>query len=333
MLRQFIRVRFLKRTIGISFSLLFFLNVLIFQSCRKEPETESTDFYHKLSDYRIFKGSPSDLIPEDDMILYELATPLFSDYSEKQRLIRLPDGQKIQPMGDGLPDFPEGTLIVKTFYYFHDLRDFSKGKNILETRLLLKKEGQWKVATYLWNDEQTEALLFTPGLNKIVNWIDEEGKGKVIVYHVPSNLECGICHRSDQSITPIGPKLRNLNFTVSRNAVAQNQLTWLQDENHLNSVDPLSINALPDWRNPAYSLKERARAYLDVNCAHCHNKKGFAPDENFFPAYEESEESSKIEQRKNRIVQMMESGEMPKAGTTVVHEEALELIRAYVNTL
>ncbi len=333
MLRPLKRIRTLKRTTSALLSVLLFSLILMFQSCRKEPQTSDSDFSYTLSEYKIFKGIPSNLEPSEDMILYELATPLFSDYSEKQRLIRLPVGEKMKPMGDGLPEFPEGTLIAKTFYYYHDQRDVLKGKKILETRLLLKQNNQWKVATYLWNDEQTEAYLYTSGMDKMVNWIDATGKGKVVVYHFPSNKECGICHQSDQQLTPIGPKLRNLNREVERNAILQNQLTWLQNEQKLHAVNPASITALPDWRNSIYSVNERARAYLEVNCAHCHTKKGFAPNENFYPAYEETEENSKIIQRKNQIVQQMQSGQMPKAGTTVVHEEALELIRSYVNSL
>ncbi len=322
------------RTRWAVFSLLFFTGVLFFQSCRKDDlGNNSADFLPKLSDYGFFKGTPSDLLPAEDMISYELATPLFSDYSEKQRLIRLPAGQKIQPKGDGLPEFPEGTILVKTFYYYHDSRDTSKGKNIIETRVLLKQHEEWKLATYLWNDDQNEALLFTPGLNKMVNWIDKDGKGRVIVYHVPSERECGICHRSEQSLTPIGPKLRNMNITVERNSATHNQLDWFQTNQQMAFVDPLSVLVLPDWENPLYTTKERARAYLDMNCAHCHNEKGYASKENFYPAYEETDDNSRIAQKKTTLVHLIESGQMPKAGTTVVHQEALSLIKAYVNSL
>src|SRR6187402_28521 len=148
-----------KRTVWTIFSLTSFIIMLTIQSCSKENlEEHSGDFFPKLSDYGIYKGISSDLIPADDMVLYELATPLFTDYSEKQRIMRIPAGQKIQPQGDGLPDFPEGTLIFKTFYYFNIALDPSRGKKIIETRVLLKKKSEWKVATYLWNDSQNDAF-------------------------------------------------------------------------------------------------------------------------------------------------------------------------------
>src|SRR3546814_5646478 len=40
---------------------------------------------------------------------------------------------------------------------------------------------------------------------------------------------------------------------------------------------------MPQWDDPkAGSVAERARAYLDVNCAHCHNPAGSASNSGLF---------------------------------------------------
>jgi len=40
---------------------------------------------------------------------------------------------------------------------------------------------------------------------------------------------------------------------------------------------------MPRWDDPASgSLQDRARAYLDVNCAHCHNPEGSASNSGLF---------------------------------------------------
>src|SRR6187402_749632 len=112
-----------------------FLLVLHFQSCKEDDLLESEnniEMSDKLSDYSIFQGDQSNLIPVDGYEPYEVSTQLFSDYAEKQRLIKIPGGSKIIASDDGLPDFPEGTFLVKTFYYFNDKRDVSKGKKIIE---------------------------------------------------------------------------------------------------------------------------------------------------------------------------------------------------------
>jgi hypothetical protein len=117
----------------------------------------------KLSDYNIFTGDPAALTPGNRFHLYELATGLFTDYAEKQRLIKVPANQTIMAVNDGLPQFPDGTLLVKTFYYFNDKRNASKGKRIIETRILIKNNGQWVAGTYVWNKEQSDAVLLTGG--------------------------------------------------------------------------------------------------------------------------------------------------------------------------
>jgi uncharacterized repeat protein (TIGR03806 family) len=312
------------------------LSILVVNSCEEDglsPVSNNIEMSSKLSEYNIFQGDPAELIPSPDFHLYELSTELFTDYAEKQRLIKIPPGYKLTGVDDGLPDFPDGTILVKTFYYYNDTRDHSKGKKIIETRLEIKSNLNWNVSTYLWNEEQTDATLITTGLNKTINWIDQQGRGKVISYHIPSNRECTTCHYSSEKIIPIGPKLRNLNIEVTRNAVAVNQLTHLYNSGILDEIEPASIPSLPGWQSGSYTLEERARAYLDVNCSHCHNSNGVASDARLNFNYETSFGKTDIGDRKNEIVNKMKRGEMPRIGTSLVHEEGLELIRSYINSL
>lgn len=286
-----------------------------------------------LSDYHIFEGKPSALTPAAGFHLYELSTELFSDYADKQRLIKVPSGQRLTPQQDGLPDFPDGTILVKTFYYYHDKRDTSKGRQLIETRLEIKSGDRWNVGTYLWNPAQTEARLVTSGLNKTVNWIDEHGIGKVISYHVPSDHECGTCHSSNDAIIPIGPKLRNLNVDVSRDGAGVNQLAYFQQQGVLGDIDPAQITALPRWQDTTHSLQDRARAYLDVNCAHCHRRGGFEDGDRLRLEYDTPLSDTGIPGQRDNIVDQFSEGRMPLIGTSVVHGEALELIRSYIKSL
>jgi uncharacterized repeat protein (TIGR03806 family) len=311
--------------------------MLFINSCEEDglsPISNTIEMSLKLSDYNIFQGDPSELIPSSDFHLYELATELFTDYAEKQRLIKVPPGYTMTGLNGGLPDFPDGTILVKTFYYYNDTRDHARGKKIIETRLEIKSNSNWNVSTYLWNDQQTDATLITTGLNKTINWIDQQGNGKVISYHIPSNRECSTCHNSSGKMIPIGPKLRNLNIEVTRNATAINQLTHLYNSGILDEVaDPASISVLPDWESDSYSLQERARAYLDVNCSHCHNSDGVASDAKLNLNYETSFGNTNIGDKKKAIVNKMKRGQMPRIGTSIVHEEGLELVRSYINSL
>ena len=284
----------------------------------------------KLSDYNIFTGDPAALTPGNGFHLYELATGLFTDYAEKQRLIKVPANQTITAVNDGLPQFPDGTVLVKTFYYFNDKRNASNGKRIIETRILIKNNGQWMAGTYVWNKEQSDAVLVTGGQKTSVTWIDEKANNKTIAYQIPSAKDCGACHSNNNSIMPIGLKVRNLNRDVVRNNASLNQLQYLQDAGIMNTVNPDRFSKLPAWQNDTYAVSERVRAYLDVNCAHCHSSTGSCARSALRFAWEMPLADTRIEVRKKQIVNMMEKGRMPRIGTTVVDEEALALIKKYL---
>lgn len=326
----------LSKQIIISGIIFLFITTVSTVSCKKNellPDRNNQEMLPELSGYKIFQGTPADLIPAADYELYELSSPLFTDYAEKQRLIKIPGSANLTATGNGLPDFPEGTILVKTFYYYLDKRVQNTGRKIIETRVMIKNKGLWNVGTYQWNDGQTEAYLIKSGAEKTVNYIDENGRNRAISYHIPGNRECATCHNSKGRVIPIGPKIRNLNFEVLRNGRSQNQLTYLQTEGIFAPVNPAAFGALPDYKDPAFSLEQRARAYLDINCAHCHNSQGFASSIRYRLDYETSLEHSKIKAGKNAIHHFMEKGLMPKIGTTVVDEEGVALIKKYLDTL
>lgn len=283
-----------------------------------------------ISDYKIFAGEPEALVPDNGFQLYELATGLFTDYAEKQRLIKLPAGKTIVAINDGLPQFPDSTILVKTFYYFNDKREPSKGKRLIETRLLVKLNNQWLAGTYIWNDAQTDAVLVNKGAGVPVSWIDENANRNTISYRIPSPKDCASCHNSNNVLMPVGIKVRNLNREVVRNNVAINQLQHLQNTGVMNAVDATRFSQLPDWKNEEYTMTERARGYLDVNCAHCHSDKGSCASSSLRFGWDIPLADTRISNKKDRIIKMMEKGRMPRIGTTIIDKEALTLIKKYL---
>lgn len=294
----------------------------------------NTDFHQQLSAYDIYTGELHELNANASYIPYELSSSLFNDHAEKQRLISLPiGGAPMKKIDDGLPEFPDGTIIVKTFFYYNDVRDRTKGKKVVETRLLIKKAGQWNVGTYLWDDNQKDAQLVTSGFNKMVNFIDAEGAPQVIAYQLPSNRACASCHNVNEVLSPIGPKLRNLNIAIPGPTGGVNQLSRFQGLALLDLFDVNTIGTMPDYHDTSFSLEERARAYMDINCAHCHDAKGSSPDLNMFYSYALSLEDTKIMDHKESIISNMIEGSMPQIGTSVIDEEGAKLIEAYINSL
>ena len=173
----------------------------------------------------------------------------------------------------------------------------------------------------------------TIGLNKTFNWIDQNGTGKVISFHIPGNRECATCHKSNDALIPIGAKINNLNIEVVRNSATANQLTYFQSIGILNPVNPSSFSQFPNSHNTSLPTSERARAYLDINCATCHSQNGIASGTDLYFDYELPLGETNITHNKNQIKNMMSTGVMPRLGTTVIDEESLALVTTYINSL
>ncbi|WP_439152196.1 hypothetical protein [Winogradskyella sp.] len=293
------------------------------------------EFRTNLSELNLYAGNISDLVLSTRAFPYELNTPLFTDYAHKQRSIALPPNTSMEFDGDGFPIFPNNTVIAKTFYYNVDERDLSLGRQIIETRVLIKINGDWESGDYKWNEDQTDAVLEPNGSTLPITWIDANGVSNSTTYAIPSSSQCFDCHNTYGNTTPIGPKLRTMNFEVN----GVNQLQKFLDNNQLRGLsDVSSIGKIVDWNDTSESLEDRARSYFDINCAHCHIPGGFCETQSTLNlAYETSLEDSNIQVRKNSILFRVGSYNpgvsMPFIGTTMLHDEGVQLIQDYLDTL
>lgn len=292
-------------------------------------------FEDSLSVYQIFDGTPSDLIPSSDFQVLELSSILFTDYAQKQRLVKVPDETQMERLADGSIDFPDGTILTKTFFYYNDERDASLGKRIIETRLLIKESNIWNVATYIWNESQTEAILELEGNDTQVSWIDSNGDNISTLYHVPDENECTACHQSNSNMIPLGTKLRNLNRSVERNGTSLNQIHHLQSVGLLSDFQLSQVSEIVNYNDESKTLTERARAYLDLNCAHCHNPNAWeAPTEREFDfRYEMSLDQTAIVFEVDKIKEALQDREMPFIGTTILDQEGIDLVVEYLDSL
>ena len=296
------------------------------------PPLVVSEFLQNLSELNIYLGNQADLSPSPYALAYELVTPLFTDYSHKDRLIALPQGSKMTYDGDGLPLFPDNTMIFKTFSYNYDETDLSQGRLLIETRVLLKRNGEWELGNYKWNADQTDAVLTTESSIVPVTYVDANGSTRNVNYEIPSAQDCFTCHNNADQETPIGPKLRNLKINGQlQSFIANGYIDGL--------LDASLVQALPKWDDEDnYTLEERARAYFEVNCAHCHIEGGFCGVlSNLRMDYETPFSETEIfNQRFNIMMRMQEYlpfFSMPYIGTTQIHTEGYELIEAYVNSL
>jgi uncharacterized repeat protein (TIGR03806 family) len=246
-----------------------------------------------LSAYRFFRDAGA-LQPNERVTPYDLNTALYSDGALKFRYVYIPPGQQAQYRDDGVFEFPVGTVLIKTFAFAADMRQPDDNVRFLETRLLIRQTSGWVAYPYVWNEAQTEARLSPIGATVPVSFTDEQGQAIALDWAVPNRNQCKGCHDVAGAVQPIGPTARNLNragpdvafspwnegdggtIIPRSDPISTNQLDNLTDD-HLLAGAPRGGDAprVPRAFDPASgTLEARARAYLDVNCAHCHNPQG-----------------------------------------------------------
>lgn len=295
------------------------------------------EFLPTLSELQLFEGTLADLIFYPKTYAYEVSTAMFTDYAYRLRSVTLPQREPMAYDGQGLFLFPDNTVLTETIFYLNDERNPMLGKKIIETRILIKKVGVWTLGRYTWNEAQTEAFLDDNANGVPVNWIDSQGNSRNVNYFVPPKQLCMQCHDINGSAVPIGIKARNLNILTD----GSNQLQDFIDNGILTGAPDVSqIPVFPDWTDDTFTLEERARAYLDMNCAHCHQPGGpynVGYGDDFELRYETSFEASNINEFKVPIRDRMNSQIpnyfMPFIGTTVIHQEGVDLVNSYIDSL
>lgn len=274
------------------------LLLLLVASCAQE--TLQTPTFHaeenpdQLSDWGMIAATDGALHINDGVTPYDLATPLFSDYALKLRTVWVPDNEPAQYRASQSFDFPVGTVITKTFYYRRAANDWNNvvtaelgpaivdgsmsldGVRLIETRILVRRDAGWDALPYVWNDEQTDAVLKRAGDVKRLSLMRNQDELEEFAYLVPNPNQCAGCHATDsrtKAIQPIGIKARHLNKPSSFQP-AFNQLDhWLAAGLLDGDIEtPAPQNAV--WTDEAAAVDDRARAYLDINCSHCHNPNG-----------------------------------------------------------
>lgn len=347
------------------------LGILLF-SCepRKQeivvlPEQEvAVDLSHvgkqKLSEYGFFVGPLKELHPSSEVVPYTLNSALFTDYAFKQRFVMIPKGAKVNFSVDDVLEFPEGTILIKNFYYPADFRKPTEEIRILETRLLINEAGTWKALPYIWNEDQTEAYLNVAGKNLDVSWSHDDGTTRQIKYSVPNMNQCKGCHLRGDKVMPIGPTARQLNSDYTYSEGPKNQLIYWQQVGVLENMPDLKeVARLASYDDPTVSINDRARAWLEINCAHCHRADGPAKNSGLHLLASENDRGrlgvgkAPVAAGKGsggllygivpgkpdesilqfRIESVHPGIMMPELGRSITHEEGVALVRQWIMEL
>ena len=227
--------------------------------------------FERLSEYCLFRGALVEHEPREGVVPYEVNAQLYADGAGKHRFIVLPDGGTIGYRPTGRWEFPVGTILVKSFF-------FDEGpegtRRILETRLLTHEaDGRWTPQIYLWDEAQRDARRHLIGQKVEVR---PSGADAAFTYQVPNKNQCKNCHGQQGLLQPIGPSTRQLNGVSDITGAPEHQLERLTALQMFDQAPAAhdTLQQLVDYADTSEPLHDRALAYLEGNCGHCHNPQG-----------------------------------------------------------
>ena len=245
----------------------------------------SEQFPRRLSDTGVFE-SLKPLQPAAGVVEYSINSQHWADGSESRRWLAVPDSGAIKIDGKGNWQFPDGSVIAKTVTMPNV--GSKRRRLILETQILHREQGSWRPYTYAWNAEQTEArLVDAQGFDRPLQIHDEQVPGglRKQTWRFSGRKECSLCHNpwvearttifGVQSASLLGVHARQLNRVHAYPGGQADQITTLAHIGLLDA-DPVALRtkdpAFVDPYDDAADLTARARTYLHLNCAHCHQQ-------------------------------------------------------------
>jgi len=231
------------------------------------------DFPETLTETGCF-SDVANLVPAEGVLGYTVNSPLWSDGADKERFMVLPDGGQLTYTATGKWDVPDGTLFIKHFSVLTDANDPASSKR-LETRFMVKEASGVRGYTYRWNPAGTEATLIDGAETETFERTLPGGEVIDYTWEYPSRLQCRNCHTS-VSGGVLGIETGQLNGDWQYPGGTFNQLTALEDAGLMDAALPGAPDTLAQWYAAWTSADttERARAWLDTNCAHCHQPNG-----------------------------------------------------------
>lgn len=340
-----------------------------------------------LSDWGQLAVGGGTLVLGEDVTPYTLATALFTDYAQKLRTVWIP--ANAGPAGydpEGAFDFPVGTVITKTFYYpraeggfdhvlrveggmahYADRQLDLDAVRLIETRVLVHRESGWETLPYVWNEDQREAYLTRAGGFVDLILVSEAGE-EALGYAVPNVNQCAGCHETDTTdgigSRPIGPRARHMNTDFEYFDGLANQIDhWtalgLLADAPASADAPRNVAWQGELPLAGAALDDAARAYLDINCAHCHSRTGPADTSGLYLEAHEpvgphlgvcklpiaagrgtgdrrydivpgAAEDSIIT---HRLASVQADVMMPELGRALQHEEGVALITAWIDAM
>lgn len=244
---------------------------------RLRLRTETAAFPSTLAETGLF-SDPASLTPNSGIHAYDIHLPFWSDHALKRRWFGQTNlASTFGFATEGPWATPAGAVWIKHFD-LETTRGVPSTARRLETRVLVRTTAGAYGVSYRWNSAGTTATLADPAGEDFTVPVTQNGITLNQTWRIPSMAECMVCH-SQQAGHALSFRTRQLNRSGSLDGDSGNFLSLLRDAGYLSGNLP-PVASLPRHAAPSdttYSLESRARSYLDVNCAYCHNQNGSVP--------------------------------------------------------
>ena len=242
----------------------------IHQLVPNPAENLSSVFPRRLSETGLFASVPA-LTPAPGVLPYSINADPWADHAISERLVAVPGSLTVKPSGISW-SFPKDSVLAKTLS-LHTERGNPSTRRRIETQILHFDGSEWQPYTYRWNDAQSDATLVdSNGAEQRFTVVDPDAPGgkRTQTWRFAGRAECQRCHNKWS-----GPVLAfntpQLNKKHDAGGTIIEQLDRLAEIALLESAVPAENRPqLADPTDQTADLTARARAYLQVNCAHCH---------------------------------------------------------------
>jgi putative heme-binding domain-containing protein len=241
----------------------------------------SGNFPKKLSDTGLFHSTARHQLAEG-VLPYEINTEMWSDGAIAERFIALPGSSTIGKFTKGdfskgeTKDawrFPSNTVFARTIYVELE-KGNPKSRRRLETQILHNTGEDWRAYSYHWTKDQKDAVLYEGEGKEESHQIKDPttGRNSSWTWRYSNRTECMVCHLTRtgtiHSFTPF-----QLDREITQAGKKRNQLELLKQLGLFEHPSP-KYQRMASLTDEAASVNDRARAYLHVNCSHCHRFGG-----------------------------------------------------------
>ena len=254
----------------------------VYRLARNPAAKVKHDFPRRLSETGLF-DSTRDHRPAPGLIGYTINSELWANGATAERFLAVPGDGRVGLDEQGNWRFPEGSALVRTVYVgAADAKP--AGRQRVETQVLHLLDGAWRPYSYVWDEDQGDAVLAdAKGMTRTIA-IDDPvvpGGRRERSYRIYARAECVLCHNpwvekkttiyGVQSASPLAVNTPQMNVIKNDGGASASQLTALHRIGLLNwKPDPARLPKLANPYDESAGLGHRARSYLQTNCSHCH---------------------------------------------------------------